>query len=147
MISPKSSRWFLIIMAALGLVFWAATGNAVFIRLSYLATGLLAAAGLLSVFLKRGIEYKRQARFLRASVGDVFEERFEVGINSLVGCPWLEVVNQSTLPGATGSKLLTNIKRREKRIFLGQDDPDPARGISPRTDDHFRRRPFWLVPD
>ena len=107
-------------MAALGLVFWAATGNAIFIRLTYLATGLLAAAGLLSVFLKRGIEYKRQARFLRASVGDVFEERFEVGINSLVGCPWLEVVNQSTLPGATGSKLLTNIKRREKRIFLGR---------------------------
>jgi uncharacterized protein (DUF58 family) len=120
MISPKTSRWFLIVMAAVGIVLWAATGNALFLRLAYLATAVLAAAGLLSIFLKRGIEFKRNTRHMRGSVGDIFEERFEVGINSLVGCPWLEVVNQSTLPGATGSKLLTNIKRQEKRLFIGR---------------------------
>lgn len=114
------NRWFLIVLAGLGILLWAATGNAIFLRLGYLAIGLLGVAGLLSISLAKGIQVRRSNRLHRASVGEIFEERFEVGVNSLVGCPWMEVINQSPLPGTSDSKLLTNLKRKENRFFLAR---------------------------
>ncbi len=69
------------------------------------------------MFLARGIHVRRDARLLRASVGEVFEERFEVSITTWPGCPWVEVVNESLLPGASGSRLLTRIGKGEKRFY------------------------------
>lgn len=118
--ASSTYKLFLIILAGLGILLWGGTGNAIFLRLAYLAIGLLAVAGLLSIFLTKGIQVRRSNRLHRASVGDIFEERFEVGINSLIGCPWMEVINESPLPGATDSKLLTNLKRKENRFFLAR---------------------------
>jgi uncharacterized protein (DUF58 family) len=104
----------------LGGIAWAVTGNAIFIRLAYFGLFLLVGAGLWSGLMARGIRVRRDARLLRAGVGEVFEERFEVGVSAWPGCPWLEVVNQSTLPGAAGSRLLTRIGRREKRLYTAR---------------------------
>lgn len=113
-------RWFLLILVAIGVIIWAATGNAVFIRIAYLGLLLLLGAGLWSMLLARGIEVRRDARLLRAGVGEVFEERFEVSVSTWPGCPWLEIVNQTTLPGAAGSRLLTRIGKREKRFYIAR---------------------------
>jgi uncharacterized protein (DUF58 family) len=113
-------RWLLFATTLLGWVVWAATGNVAFIRLAYAALFLLAGAGIWSAFLGRGIQVRRDARLLRAGVGEVFEERFEVKVTTWPGCPWLEVVNQSDLPGAAGSRLLTRIGRREKRFYTAR---------------------------
>jgi uncharacterized protein (DUF58 family) len=117
---PSPSRWFLLVLVALSTITWAATGNAVFLRLAYLGLVLLAGAGVLSVLLARGIQVRRDARLLRASVGEIFEEHFEVRNSSWLGCPWMEIVNQSTLPRAAGSCLLTHIGRREKRFYISR---------------------------
>jgi uncharacterized protein (DUF58 family) len=50
----------------------------------------------------------------------VFEERFDIEVNDWPGCPWVEVVNKSTLPGAAGSRLLTRIGRHEKRYYMAR---------------------------
>ncbi|NTW36764.1 MAG: DUF58 domain-containing protein, partial [Syntrophobacteraceae bacterium] len=118
--TSSSLRWLLVILALGGTLAWAVTGNSVFIRLAYLGAALLVAAGLWSVFLARGISLQRDARLLRLGVGEVFEERFKVGVNTWPGCPWLEVVNRSPLPGAAGSRLLTRIGRRESRIYVAR---------------------------
>ncbi|MBI4730592.1 MAG: DUF58 domain-containing protein [Chloroflexi bacterium] len=118
--TSSTLRWSLLALIILGGIAWAATGNAIFIRMAYLGLVLLVGAGLWSAFLARGIRVRRDARLLRAGVGEVFEERFEVGVSTWPGCPWLEVVNQSTLPGAAGSRLLTRIGRREKRFYAAR---------------------------
>jgi uncharacterized protein (DUF58 family) len=120
MVKTSTFRWFLLALVGLGIIVWAATGNAVFIRLAYLSLVLLAGTGLWSIFLARGIQVRRDARLLRAGVGEVFEERFEVSVSTWPGCPWLEIVNQSALPGAGGSRLLTRISRGEKRFYLAR---------------------------
>lgn len=113
-------RWFLLALALFGGLAWLTTGNAAFVRLAYAGLLLLAGAGLWSAFLGRGIRVQRSARLLRASVGDVFEERFAVSVSTWPGCPWLEVVNQSDLPGAAGSRLLTRIRWREQRFYTAR---------------------------
>jgi uncharacterized protein (DUF58 family) len=118
--TSSTLRWSLLGLILLGITAWAATGNAIFIRLAYLGLVLLGGAGLWSAFLARGIRVQRDARLLRAGVGEVFEERFEVGVSTWPGCPWLEVVNKSPLPGAAGSRLLTRIGRREKRLYVAR---------------------------
>lgn len=118
--TSSTLRWSLLALIVLGGIAWAAIGNAIFIRMAYLGLVLLVGAGLWSAFLARGIRVRRDARLLRAGVGEVFEERFEVGVSTWPGCPWLEVVNQSTLPGAAGSRLLTRIGRREKRFYAAR---------------------------
>ncbi len=118
--SSSALRWSLVAIVLLGWLVWAATGNAAFIRLAYAALFLLLGAGLWSVLLGRGLRVRRDARLLRAGVGEVFEERFELSVNTWPGCPWLEVVNLSSLPGAAGSRLLTRIGRREKRLYTAR---------------------------
>jgi uncharacterized protein (DUF58 family) len=114
-------RWTLVALLILGLVGWIVTGSPLYARLLYLSVFLLVGSGVWTVFSTRGIRLKRDARTLRASMGDVFEERFEVANSTWPGCMWLEVINQSPLPAAgrsaTGSRLLTFIGARQKRFY------------------------------
>jgi uncharacterized protein (DUF58 family) len=64
-----------------------------------------------------GVSLRRTTRSLRASVGDVFEEHYEIRKEGWSGCPWLEVLNQSDLPNAGGSRLLTRIGAHQLRYF------------------------------
>jgi uncharacterized protein (DUF58 family) len=118
--ASSALRWSLFLAIPLSILIWAVTGSSIFIRLAYLAFVLLGGAGLWALFLARGIRIQRDARLLRAGVGEVFEERFEAGVSNWPGCPWLEIVNQSTLPGAAGSRLLTRIGRHEKRFYVAR---------------------------
>lgn len=113
-------RWFVSLILVATWAIWAATGHLPFLRLAYAVLFLLLVSGLWSLVLGRGIEVRREARLLRASVGDVFEERFEVSVTTWPGCPWVEVLNQSSLPGAAGSRLLTRIGRGEKRFYIAR---------------------------
>ncbi len=129
----RSSRWLLAVMIVLGLGGWAVTGLAIYTRLVYLGLLLLAGAAAWAFLSLQGIRLQRRVRTLRASVGEVFEERFEVQKNALLGCAWLEVLNQSALPMAAGSRLLTRIGARQRRFYIAR---------SPLT----RRGAFLLGP-
>ena len=67
-----------------------------------------------------GIKVGRQARSLRASVGDIFEEHFEVSNASKLPKLWLEVSNESSIPNATGSRLITLLRARQKRSYTAR---------------------------
>jgi uncharacterized protein (DUF58 family) len=57
---------------------------------------------------------------LRASVGDIFEEHFDVANAGRLMVLWLEVFNQTPLPGAAGSRILTSIGGRQKRSYVAR---------------------------
>lgn len=107
----------LVAILLIGLAGWIISGELVYTRLAYLGGFLLAGAGLWTIFSMRGVQLNRKTRTLRASMGDVFEEYYEIKKNAWPGCPWLEVINQSSLPNASGSKLMTRIGAHQLRYY------------------------------
>jgi uncharacterized protein (DUF58 family) len=107
-------------MLAVGAIGTLVSGAAVYVRLLYLSVLLLVLAWLLTVPSLRGIKVERQARSLRASVGDIFEEHFEISNASRLPKLWLEVANETPIPHATGSRVLTFLRARQKRIYTAR---------------------------
>ena len=114
-------RILVLIMLVVGGVGTAVTGNVVYVRLLYLSALLIAIAWLTSMLALRGIKVERHARSLRASVGDIFEEHFEISNTSKVPKLWLEVANESSMPYATGSRVLTFLRAMQKRIYTARN--------------------------
>jgi len=50
-------------------------------------------------------------------VGQVFEERFEIQNDSRLPRLWLEVRDQSALPGSRGSRVLTMMRGRQRQYY------------------------------
>jgi len=107
-------------MLLVGGVGTAVNGGVVYVRLLYLSALLIVIAWLLTMLSLRGIKVERQARSLRASVGDIFEEHFEISNTSRVPKLWLEVANESTIPHAMGSRVLTFVRARQKRFYTAR---------------------------
>ena len=114
------ARLFLILLFLVGLVGTIITGADLYVRLAYLGGFLLAAAWLWTFLSLRRLRLTRQARSLRASVGDMFEENFDIQNESRLPRLWIEVDNRSNLPQAAGSRLLTNIGGKQKRSYLAR---------------------------
>jgi uncharacterized protein (DUF58 family) len=113
-------RVFVLIILLVGGVGTAVTGATVYVRLLYLSALLLVIAWLLTTFALRGVKVERQARSLRAGVGDIFEEHFEISNASRVPKLWLEVANETTMPHATGSRVVTFLRSKQKRIYTSR---------------------------
>ncbi len=115
--AARSLAALLLLVGALGMAF---TGAPLYARLTYLAFFLLIFSWLWTYFSLRGLRIRRRARSLRASVGDIFEETFEIENNTFLPRLWLEIRNQSALPNAAGSRLLTGLGGRQKRNYLAR---------------------------
>jgi uncharacterized protein (DUF58 family) len=115
-----ASRWLLASVILVGLTGWIVTGTQAYARLAYLGILLMAGAAIWTVLSMNGISLQRNTRALRASMGDVFEEHYEIKKEKWPGCAWLEVLNQSTLPKAAGSRLLTRIGAHQLRYYTAR---------------------------
>ncbi len=115
-----AGRIFVLLMLLVGGVGTAVNGGTVYVRLLYLSALLIVIAWLLTVLALRGVKVDRQARSLRASVGDIFEEHFEISNTSKLPKLWLEVANETTIPHATGSRVLTFLRAKQKRIYTSR---------------------------
>lgn len=113
-------RIFVLLVLIVGAVGTAVNGGTIYIRLLYLGTLLILLAGLLTLFALRGIKVERQARAQRGSVGDIFEEHFEITNTSRLPKLWLEVANGTNIPNATGSRVLTFLRAKQKRIYTAR---------------------------
>ncbi len=107
----------LFLLGAFGM---ATTGAAVYVRIFYLTVLLLGGSYLWTLISLRGLRVNRQARSLRASVGDIFEETFEIYNATRIPRLWLEISNRSDLPMAAGSRLLTWIGGKNSRTYLAR---------------------------
>lgn len=113
-------RIFVLLILAVGGVGSVVNGAPFYTRIFYLGVLLIALAWLLTVFSLRGIKVERKARSLRAAVGDIFEEHYEVINSSFIPKLWLEISNDTTIPHATGSRVLTLLRGRQKRSYTAR---------------------------
>ncbi len=113
-------RLFVILILGAGAVGTAVNGGTIYVRLLYLGGLLIVSAWLLTALSLRGIKVERTARTQRGSVGDIFEEHFEVVNTSRFPKLWLEVSNESNVPNATGSRILTFLRGKQKRIYTSR---------------------------
>ena len=118
--SSLASRWLLAVIILAGLAGWAVTGLPIYVRLVYLGLLLLVGSALWTILSLRGVRLSRAARSLRASVGEVFEENFEIRNLTWPGCAWLEINNRSDLPMASGSRLLTAVGAHQRRFYAAR---------------------------
>ncbi len=113
-------RIFVLLVLAVGAVGTAVNGGAIYVKLLYLGGLLIILAWLLTIFSLRGIKVERTARSQRGTVGDIFEEHFEVSNMSRLPKLWLAVANGSNLPYTTGSRILTLLRGKQKRIYTAR---------------------------
>lgn len=109
-----------IVLFSLSLIAGLTTGNALHYRLAILWALLLTGAWAWSVLALRGLIVKRSARTLRAQVGQIFEERFDISNPKNLPRLWLGVFDGSPLPGTDGSRVLTMIPGRQSRSYLAR---------------------------
>jgi len=113
-------RIFVFLILIVGAVGTAVNGGGVYVRLLYLGVLLIVISALMTSLSLRGIRVDRQARSLRGSVGDIFEEHFEIWNDSWFPKLWLEVANETDVPNPTGSRILTYIHAHQKRIYTAR---------------------------
>jgi len=116
----NTSQRVTIILLALSVIAGVTTGAKLYYRLSYLWGFLLVGSWIWSRLSIRGVKVDRSARALRAQVGQIFEERFDVHNQSRLPRLWLEVNDESSLPGSEGSRVLTMIEGRQGRSYLAR---------------------------
>lgn len=100
--------------AVIGLV-W--TRAQLFSRLIYLGGLLILTCLVWAVFSVRGLIVKRTARGLRQQLGQVLEERFEVVNTTRWARLWVQVEDASDLPWTSGSRVITQLGKRENRNY------------------------------
>ena len=116
----KSGRILIALLLIVGIVGVAVTGAKIYSRFLYLGILLGAGSWVWTRWVAGGLRLQRNARVQRANVGDIFEEYFEVINGSRALAPWIEVLNRSAIPFASGSRLLTLIIGRQKRTYLAR---------------------------
>lgn len=114
----KTGRILVALMFLVGGIGSLVSGEAVYTRLLYLSLLTALAALLWTRLSLAGLKVQRHARLQKASAGDVFEEHFEIYNSSPLISLGTEIVNESTLPGAAGSRVLTRIGGRRAVTYL-----------------------------
>ena len=116
----KAGRILLALLFGIGAFGVLVNGAGLYSRFLYISVLLGVIGWLWTRWSASGLSVQRSSRVLRANVGDVFEERYEVSNDSRIPVPWVEVLNQSTLPFSAGSRLFTFVLGRHRRSYLGR---------------------------
>lgn len=116
----SAGRVLIALLLLVGLTGALVDGRTIYSSVLYTGLFLAAAAWLWAQFSILWVHVHRQARSLRANVGDIFEERFEVVNNGRVFSLWLEISNESKMPGAAGSRVVTMLGPRQQRTYVAR---------------------------
>lgn len=95
-------------------------GSPLYSRFIYLSIALLLLSWGWTRWALSKISLERSTRELRANVGDIFEESYKLSNNSLIPAAWIEIINLSKLPHASGSRLLTLVMGKQKRNYTAR---------------------------
>lgn len=89
-----------------------------FTRLVYLCLLLIVIGWVWALSAIRGYSLLREARVLRQQVGQVFEERYKINNRLAFMRLWVEIRDESQLPGNSGSRVLSFIGPRQQRSYI-----------------------------
>jgi uncharacterized protein (DUF58 family) len=93
------------------------TGRSLFYHLTYLFLALIGLAFLWAWTGVSWVHLRRQTRARRAQVGRPLEERFAVRNSSSIPKLWLEVRDESDLPGHLASQVVNSLPPRQERAW------------------------------
>lgn len=110
----------ILILILVGVIGWTVTGVVPYARIAYLGILIYIGAGIWTLISLQGVQLLRQVRILKASMGEIFEEHFEVNNTGWLSCPWLVILNKSNLPLAGGSRLLTGVGPHQRRFYTSR---------------------------
>ncbi|MGQ0603722.1 MAG: DUF58 domain-containing protein [Anaerolineales bacterium] len=96
------------------------TGRDLFYNLLYLWLALVAIAGVWTWTSLGRIRVARQTRTLRTQVGGMLEERLAVRNQSNLPKLWLEVRDQSDLPGHQPSRVIVGLGSQQERVWVAR---------------------------
>src|SRR5688572_11684022 len=113
----RAGRILIAIMFVVGIVGVLVNGAALYSRFLYLSILLVLVSWAWTRLIASKITFERTTRELRANVGDVFEESYKLTNNTRIPAAWIEVINQTKLPFASGSRLLTLVMGNQKRNY------------------------------
>ncbi|MCQ3936881.1 MAG: hypothetical protein DPW18_07520 [Chloroflexi bacterium] len=116
----KAGRILVALMLVVGLVGVFVNGAPLYSRFLFLGLLLLVTAWAWTRWAALGLHLERSSRELRANVGDVFEENYKIQNRGILPVPWIEVANQTSLPFAAGSRLLTLMMGRQRRSYTAR---------------------------
>ncbi|NOY98805.1 MAG: DUF58 domain-containing protein [Chloroflexi bacterium] len=116
----KRGRIFIVLLLLVGVLGSLVTGASIYVRLLYLSVLLIVGSWVWARLSLSGLTVVRWARSLRANVGDIFDEHFEIDNDNRWPCSWVEVRNEAPIPAASGSRLLTKIGGHQKRSYLAR---------------------------
>ena len=113
-------RFFVLFIFVVGAIGTVVSGANFYIRLFYIGLLLIVLAWLMTMLSLRGLKIERRARSLRGTVGDIFDEHYEIINTSKIPKLWLEVVNETSVPNASGSRVLTLLRGKQKRSYTAR---------------------------
>lgn len=116
----RAGRILVALMLAAGLIGVFVNGAPLYSRFLFLGILMLVVSWAWTRWAASGLSMERSSRELRANVGDVFEENYKIQNRSIVPAPWVEVTNQTRLPSAAGSRLLTLVMGRQRRSYTAR---------------------------
>lgn len=116
----RAGRILLALLFGVGLLGALVNGAALYSRFLYISVLLGTISWVWTRWSAKGLNVQRSSRVLRANVGDVFEERYEIFNDSRIAAAWIEIINQSALPFAAGSRLFTYVVGRQRRSYLAR---------------------------
>jgi uncharacterized protein (DUF58 family) len=116
----RAGRLLVAILILVGLVGALISGASVYSHILYVGILAILMSAIWTWIVARGLKLTRHTRTLRANVGDIFEEHFEVSNGSYLVNLWIEVLNESPIPSAAGSRLLTLVGGHRSRSYTSR---------------------------
>lgn len=113
----KAGRVLIALMFVIGLIGVFVNGAPLYSRFLYASILLAFISWAWTVWVANRISLERSTRELRANVGDVFEENYKILNQSNLPASWIEIINQSKIPFAAGSRLLTLVLAHQIRTY------------------------------
>lgn len=107
-----------LILLALSVFAGIVTGSQFYYRISYFWGLLFVGSWLWSKLVLRGLKFNRRERTLRAQVGQVFEERFEINNPTRLPRLLVTVRDESQLPESQASRVFPIIEAYRGRSYL-----------------------------
>ena len=106
-----------LILLGLSLFAFGVTGKLIYTRLIYLWLLLLITSWFWSRKSLQSIAARRSAQVRRNNVGEIFGEQYEIRNTGRLTALWLEIRDESGIPGTTGSRVLAWIRGGQQRFY------------------------------
>ena len=113
----RKGFWAITAIAVVCFVFAILSGEIILYRIFYFDLFLLIVGFVWTLFSRNSVQLIRYSRNRHRQVGMIFEERFQVTNAGHFWILWVEVIDQSKLPGSDASRVLFMIKPHSNRVY------------------------------